>query len=510
MFMPCRRLARRGWASRALPHLLALTFAWVVLSFSSRAHAYTWMIKHGYSNCGACHSDPSGGELLTVYGRAMSEAFLSSKFGGDSESAAARTTDHASASEDADARWVRRQMARFDRAARGKLAKPDAAAEEAEEEAEEEELAGDTEASADEAGEEEPSSEASPAASETEEPESERAFSDPFFGLFGLPESILLGGSFRLATIYNDEAETTIRPFPMQLDLYGELRVSQSFRAQASLGVSKVKAGSPHGRAAQITTNQGDGFRVISRTHWLAFDFGGGNHTIRAGRMNLPFGVRIPEHTMWIRERTETDRESDQQHGLALAMNFEKVRFELMGIAGNYQSSPDEFRERGYSGYLELMIGDRAAFGLSSLVTYAKNDRLSPSDNRSTTRQAHGTFVRAGIGEMLAVLAEVDMVTRSRRELGYTGFLQLDFEFAQGVHLIGTLEGANTGYPSNPRMGVGPAAPKQERVPGTGELQMGYWAGAQWFFAPHFDFRVDAIFRQEEPMQILGQLHVYL
>jgi hypothetical protein len=296
----------------------------------------------------------------------------------------------------------------------------------------------------------------------------------------------------------------------MQLDLYGELRVSENLRGQASLGVSKVKAGSPHGRAAQITTNQGDGYRLISRTHWLAFDFGAGNHTIRVGRMNLPYGLRIPEHTMWVRERTETDRESDQQHGLALAMNFEKVRFELMGIAGNYQSSPDEFRERGYSGYLEMMIGERAAFGLSSLVTYAKNDRLSPSDNRSTTRQAHGTFVRAGVGEMLAVLAEVDMVTRSRKELGYTGFLQLDFEFAQGVHLIGAVEGANTSYPSNPRTLVGTAFVEQERAPGTGEMQLGYWGGVQWFFAPHFDVRVDAIFRQEEPMQILGQLHVYL
>ncbi|MDQ2645046.1 MAG: hypothetical protein M3020_14610 [Myxococcota bacterium] len=469
-----------------------------MLSFSSRAHAYTWMIKHGYSNCGACHSDPSGGELLTVYGRAMSEAFLSSKFGGDSESSADS--------------FERRQMARFGKAAAAKLAKPAAEQDEADAEEEEELDEEEEEAAADSDGEDASSgeSDSAPAASETEEPASERSFTDPFFGLFGLPESILLGGSVRLATIYNGEADTKVRWFPMQLDLYGELRVSESFRAQASLGVSKVKAGAPHGRAAQITTNQGDGYRLISRTHWLAFDFGGGNHTIRAGRINLPYGLRIPEHTMWVRERTETDRESDQQHGLSLAMNFEKVRFELMAIAGNYQSSPDEFRERGYSGYIEMMVGDRAAFGLSSLVTYAKNDRLAPSDNRSTTRQAHGAFFRAGVGEMLAVLGEVDMVARSRKELGYTGLLQLDFEFAQGLHLIGTVEGANTSYPSNPRTLVGTAFVEQERLPGTGELQMGYWAGAQWFFAPHFDFRVDAMFRQEEPMQILGQLHVYL
>jgi hypothetical protein len=50
----------------------------------------------------------------------------------------------------------------------------------------------------------------------------------------------------------------------------------------------------------------------------------------------------------------------------------------------------------------------------------------------------------------------------------------------------------------------------QERVKGNGELQLGYWGGVQWFFLPHFDMRVDAIFRQGEPMQLLSQLHVYL
>jgi hypothetical protein len=193
-------------------------------------------------------------------------------------------------------------------------------------------------------------------------------------------------------------------------------------------------------------------------------------------------------------------------------MNFEKLRFELMGIAGNYQSSPDSFRERGYSGYLELMVGERAAFGVSSLTTYAKNDRFAPQERRATIRQAHGLFTRLGVVDELAVLAEVAAVDRSRKELGYAAFLQLDFEPAQGLHFIGTLEGANTGYPSNPLTGliVQGVPQKQERLPGTGKLQVGYWIGAQWFFAPHFDVRVDAMFQKGEPMQVMSQFHVYL
>jgi len=44
--------------------------------YPSRAHAYTWMIKHGYASCPVCHADPSGGELLTAYGRVQSDELL--------------------------------------------------------------------------------------------------------------------------------------------------------------------------------------------------------------------------------------------------------------------------------------------------------------------------------------------------------------------------------------------------------------------------------------------------
>src|SRR5450755_2700380 len=61
-------------------------FAWsIVLLFVSffpnRAHAYAWMIKHAYAGCPVCHADPSGGELLTAYGRAQSDLLLRMRYG---------------------------------------------------------------------------------------------------------------------------------------------------------------------------------------------------------------------------------------------------------------------------------------------------------------------------------------------------------------------------------------------------------------------------------------------
>jgi len=62
-----------------LPFLRGACWLWIlaVVSLSSgQAHAYAWMIKHGFSKCGSCHTDPAGGEALTRFGRLQSEHLL--------------------------------------------------------------------------------------------------------------------------------------------------------------------------------------------------------------------------------------------------------------------------------------------------------------------------------------------------------------------------------------------------------------------------------------------------
>ncbi len=53
--------------------------------FSTAAHAYPSMIRQGYTQCAPCHVDPSGGTLLTKYGRAQSELLLSTRWGASKE-----------------------------------------------------------------------------------------------------------------------------------------------------------------------------------------------------------------------------------------------------------------------------------------------------------------------------------------------------------------------------------------------------------------------------------------
>ena len=392
---------------RVLAWVIPLVF---VLFAPSRADAYTWMIRHSYTGCGICHGDPSGGEVLTAYGRAQSDLLLSMKWG------------------------------------KGESAEPSGASN--------------------------------------------------FIGLIELPPEVMLGGSTRLASTLK---EGDFRAFPMQLDVYGQFRFGDFFMG-GNAGLGYVEPGSPHARAAQVTTKQGKEFNLLSRNHYLGLDLGEGAYTVRLGRLNLPFGIRMPEHTAQVREATRTDRESDQQHGVALAYNSETARGELMAIAGNYQINPDKYRERGYSFFFEVMALDRTAIGLSSLYTYAKVDRTSLESN--VARGAHGVLMRTAIGDPFALLLEANLLTNSTRELGYVGFLQGDFEIVQGLHAMATLELLNSGLPKP----VGDLTPS----PGTGEPQLGGWLSAAWFMFPHVDMRIDAMFRQSAPFTLLSQFHVYL
>jgi hypothetical protein len=453
--------------------------------FPSRAHAYTWMIKHGYASCPVCHADPSGGELLTEYGRVQSDELLRMRYGSSSTTSAHNQVLKAP-------RLVRNVLELKTDASSG-------ADDDADEDVKPKADAGDD--SAAKATEEEAptATDAAPTSSESASTESESQPGDFLWGAVKLPEWLLLGGSYRHLTVTRPgRDEKKFVTFPMMADLYGQVSIGH-FRVEAGIGAVRVGVGSPYARAAQVTRGQGDEWNLLSRTHWLGYDLAEGAVTLRAGHMNLPFGVRIPEHTMWVRQATRTDRESAQQDGVALAYNGEKLRGELMAIAGNYQINPDKYRERGYSLYAEYMVGDRTAVGISSLVTNAKKDRTTLHPD--VLRQAHGAYVRAAFSDDIVLLAEADGLFTTEHDAGYVGFAQLDWEVTRGLHLMGTAEILDKGYD---KVVGGP------RSTGNGQQQLGAWGSVDWFCLPHVEVRADVFSHQDEEFTILGQLHVFL
>ena len=176
---------------------------------------------------------------------------------------------------------------------------------------------------------------------------------------------------------------------------------------------------------------------------------------------------------------------------------------ELMAILGNYQINPDRLRERGYSVYAEFHALAPLYVGASSLLTHARTDYQTLES--SVTRQAHGVFARTTPVKQLVVLAEADALLRSRRDLGYVAFLQVDYEVVQGLHFAATGEVLDSGYQD-----TGDPFDTARKVPGFGYPRYGGWLTLDWFFLPQLEARFDAVARQDDPFTLLAQLHVYL
>jgi hypothetical protein len=286
-----------------------------------------------------------------------------------------------------------------------------------------------------------------------------------------VPEALRLGGDFREGYFSNQIEGATLQQqfITMRADLYGDVKLGR-FRAAGSLGYV------PQGDlTASLTRTASD--NLVSREHWLGLELDDdGAWLLRGGRIAVPFGIRMIEHTLWARVLTRTDLDATQQYGVALSFAREGLRGEIMGIAGNLQIRPDDFRERGYSAYAEYAVSEALAVGASSLFTRATRDIVY---GVTDYRYANGVFARYAPFEPLVLLAEADWhyqsLTWNGHRSGYAGFLQADYEPAQGFHFMLTGESMNGGSSGEPSSYDG-------------------WVSAVWFFLPHLDLRFDGIY----------------
>jgi hypothetical protein len=290
------------------------------------------------------------------------------------------------------------------------------------------------------------------------EPEATSSFG---FGAFELPKPLKLQADLRsiFIPIPNDP-----RFILMQADLRAAI-YTKKFSASASLG-----AVSDGAQGAWLSSNP-DGFNLVAREYWAGYSPTKGLQ-IRAGRMNLPFGIRTEDHILYVRSATNTNINDDQQVGLSVGFSRKKIRTELMGIAGNFQVAPDDFRKRGYAGYFAYAITRDLEVGVSSMFTRSGLDveTLSPR-----TQMAHGLMVRGAPVKALAIMAEADVLIDNddgERSLGVVATTVLDLEPTQGVHV----------------MGIGDFC---SRDLGGGEPVYRAGGAVQWFFATRMDLRVD-------------------
>lgn len=297
---------------------------------------------------------------------------------------------------------------------------------------------------------------------------------DFLFGAVPTPEWLDVGGDVRLLSLSQKSrgVPATQRLIWMQLDADASLQFGK-FVAVGTLGYA------PEGALGAALT-RGTEDNLVSRQHWLGYDLSGDTTSlqVRAGRMTLPFGIRTIEHTLWARKLTRTSLNDEQQYGASVYFGSGLVRAEVMGIAGNLQLRPDDYRERGYSGYFEVAPLLGLAVGVSSLITHRDRDTVTLEEN---WRQVHGGFGRWSTPyKPLVLLTEWDYVFESSRnnyyKRGLVSYLQADWEPIRGMHFMATGEANKVG--------------SRER-----RWSYGAWLSYAWFPLPHFDVRLDGIYQ---------------
>lgn len=337
-----------------------------------------------------------------------------------------------------------------------------------------------------------------------------------------LPDQLLLQTDFRnlFLTVVPNGGAVQVQDIVMQLDQSAQLKVGR-FRMNGSIGYSPPTASGggitfSGGGLGATLTQPGDAGALLARQYWLGVDIGKDEEfLLRAGRMNVPYGIRTIEHPFVVRGVTRTDTNTSQEHGVSLAYSGEKVRGEVMAILGNYAIQPDQFRERGGSAFAEWMPATNMAFGLSALFTYAalaRTDLDSSLAAAPTIRQNYAIHARVSPVKRLVILAEIDALNNSQQlpteasnHFGLAALLQADVQIIQGVHVLaagelfdGHIHETNSIYDSTTAVG---------------------WIGAWWFFAPHLDMRFDVVYASgqvpgaspiAQGASVLLQVHGYL
>ncbi|MDH3645121.1 MAG: OprO/OprP family phosphate-selective porin, partial [Gammaproteobacteria bacterium] len=195
---------------------------------------------------------------------------------------------------------------------------------------------------------------------------------DFLHGLVSLPDSLQLGGDVRLAALVNDVgasegAEYAL--FPMQLDASARLRrgkwsVVATIGHRGSVREADLQDGSLRSEAGLVNA-------LISREHYISWRPKRRGPYVRAGRFYAPFGLRLPDHTSFVRRHLGFNL-LEETYGISAG--FVKRQTELHVTA--FISDRLRWSPRNEFGGVAMMEWrrEKLAYGLSSRVVAGEGD----------------------------------------------------------------------------------------------------------------------------------------
>jgi hypothetical protein len=296
------------------------------------------------------------------------------------------------------------------------------------------------------------------------------------------PSWLALGGDLRGAALVNDAGAATgpeTAVFPMEADLRVRLHAAP---------FSLIVTAGPRGSTRWNSRGAADW--LVSAEHYLLYQPSSEGPYARVGRFAPPMGLRLPDHTLYIRSQTGLDL---YEEPYALGVGWLANDWEAHATAFVHDPILDVGRdERGTAAYAELhrpgwAIGAGARLGFSDEATRVVGDLV----------------LRIRLPARLALLAEGDVIEErvhspagdsGRTEVvGYAG---LDLELVRGLRLDPWIE--------HDHEDIG--------VPGLARNAVGL--SARWFPWAHFEIilygRWQLVGSDAQAKLAMLQLHYYL
>jgi hypothetical protein len=300
-------------------------------------------------------------------------------------------------------------------------------------------------------------------------------------GAVKLPRWLQLGGDLRLAGLANDPGGTEgprLSAFPMQADLAVRAAV-KDFSLQGSLGIQ----GTARGSEATLLD------RLVSREHFVTWQPGRAATYVRGGRFFAPFGLRLDDHTTFVRRYLGFNL-LEETYGLSLSQVTDPWELHATAFVSDPLRPPAR-SEAGGAAMFELRLGE-GAFGVSGRAGFGEMDRR-------LTGGGHGKYWLEPLRLML--LGELDVVHQQFTSLGFPARFQLA-SYAGGLWMPVTGLSLGLAYESfHEDSALGPTA------------RRALSATASWLPFAHFEImvlgRAQLVGASTTAWTALAQLHYY-
>jgi len=147
-------------------------------------------------------------------------------------------------------------------------------------------------------------------------------------------------------------------------------------------------------------------YSVFSREHWLMYRISD-SAAARVGRLVLPFGLRVPDHTTYTREDLGFDK-FDQSYAAEVDWYPSDWLVAVAGYAGDLLGDPKQLQERG--GVISVTRNQPARLAAGASVLRGRGDLVD--------RTAAALFARLRMVGASYLLAELDGYQRRARDGG--------------------------------------------------------------------------------------------